>query len=185
MSQQTGVEFLPVEGEALSPAIGKLLVMLLVFALMIPGGALAAYFWWYQVPLHGMVLSAKAGIVGLLAIPLAIFLVLVMGVLLAGAKRLVVGKECVQLLSRGRVAVQIPFRNVAAVYAEGEGNAGVVGLQLRDRNDLATRVPSWTKDRYEIQVLTYGKELTQVHSIVKRRFEEYAGESASHIAPSN
>jgi hypothetical protein len=167
-------DFAPVSGVEFRPALAKLWMMLIVSALMIPGGALAAYGWWFQVPLFGnRVLSTKAGIVGLLAIPLGMFLVLIAGLLLALAKRLVIGTDRVQLLSRGRVAVEIPFRNVAAVSASGEGNAGVVGLQLLDRNDPATCIPSWAKDRYEIQVLTYGKPLKEIHDAVNKRFQEY------------
>ena len=43
-------------------------------------------------------------------------------------------------------------------------DAGVVGLKFHDRNDPATRIPSWTKDCYEIQVLTYGKPLEFIHA---------------------
>jgi hypothetical protein len=176
-------DFAPVSGDEFRPALAKLWTMLIVFALMIPAGALAAFGWWFQVPLFGgRVLSAKAGIVGLLAIPLGMFLVMVGGVLLALAKRLVIGTDRVQLLSRGRVAIEIPFRNVAAVFASGEGNAGAVGLQLLDRKDPATRVPSWTRDRYEIQVLTYGKPLKLIHDAVNKRFQEYrasAGEGST------
>ena len=152
----TGVEF--------RPALGKLWAMLLAFVLTVPVGAFAAYCWWHEVELPGgIVLSAKSGIVGLLAIPLGLFLSLVVAALLATAKRLVIGDGCVQLLSRERVVVHVPYQNVAKAYASGEEAAGVVGLKLRDRNDPATLVPSWTKDRYEIQVLIYGKPLDDVH----------------------
>src|SRR5262249_5435858 len=163
-----------VSGDEFHPALGKLWAMLIVFALMIPAGAFAALCWWFQIPLfHGIVLTTKAGIVGLLAIPLSMFLVLVAGVLLAGAKKLVIGDDRVQLISRGNIAIEIPFRNVAEIYAQGEGNAGVVGLKLRDRDDPATRIPSWTKDCYEIQVLTYGKPLEFVHAAMDKRFQDY------------
>ena len=163
-----------VSGDEFDPALGKLWALLIVSALMIPAGAVAAFCWWLQIPLfHGIVLTTKAGIVGLLAIPLGMFLSLVAGVLLAGAKKLVIGDDRVQLISRGQVAIEIPFRNVAAIYAKGEGNAGVVGLKLHDRNDPATRIPSWTKDCYEIQVLTYGKPLEFIHAAMDKRFQEY------------
>ena len=133
----------PVTGNEFRPALGKLWTMLLVFALMVPVGVIAVYCWWYEVELpRGKVLTAKAGIVGLLAVPVGALLALVMAALLAGAKRLVIGDNCVQLLSRGRVVVHIPYQNVAETYASGEGSAGVVGLRLRDRNDPATLVPS-------------------------------------------
>jgi hypothetical protein len=90
-------------------------------------------------------------------------LVLVAAALLASAKRLIIGANCVELVSKGRVVSHIPYQNVAETYAKGEGGAGVVGLRLRDRNDAETRVPAWTKDRYEIQVLIYGKPLEYVH----------------------
>ena len=163
-------EFAPVTGEEFRPALGKLWTMLLVFLLMAPAAALAAFLWWYQVELPGgKVLSAKAGIVGLLGVPLAIFLSLVMLALLASAKRLVIGENSVQLLTRERVVVHIPYQNVAETYARGEAGAGVVGLRLRDRADPATLVPSWTRDRYEIQVLTYGKPLDSIHQALLRR----------------
>ena len=166
--------FAPVPGEEFRPALGKLWAMLVVFALMIPAGALAASCWWFQVELPGgMVLSAKAGIVGLLAVPLGVLLVLVMAALLASAKRLVLGANCVQLLSRERVVVHIPYRNVAETYASGEAGAGVVGLRLRDRDDPATLVPSWTRDRYEIQVLTYGKPVESIHRALNERLAEF------------
>ena len=168
--------FVPITGEEFRPALGKLWVMLLAFALMVPLGVLAAYFWWYQVELPGgKVLTAKAGIVGLLAVPVGALLALVMAALLAAAKRLVIGEDCIQLLSRGRVVVHIPYQNVAETYASGEGSAGVVGLRLRDRNDPATLVPSWTKDRYEIQVLVYGKPLEYVHLALNRRLARFRG----------
>jgi hypothetical protein len=105
--------------------------------------------------------------------PIGVFLALVMVALLAMAKRLVIGENCVQLLSKGRVAVHIPYKNVEAVTADGEGAAGVVALKLRDGQDPATLVPSWAKDRYEIQVLVYGKQLEEVHQAVKQRFEAF------------
>jgi hypothetical protein len=166
--------FAPVKGEEFRPALGKLWTMLLVFALMVPAGAFAAYSWWNEVVLPGgMVLTAKAGIVGLLGVPLGLLLSLVMAALLASAKRLVIGADCVQLLSRGRVVVHIPYRNVAETYATGEAGAGVVGLRLRDRDDPATLVPSWTKDRYEIQVLVYGGRLESIHRALRKRLAEY------------
>jgi hypothetical protein len=166
--------FAPVTGAEFRPALGKLWGMLLVFGLMIPGGAVAAYCWWNEVELPGGVrLTAKAGIVGLIAIPLAALLTLVMAALLASAKRLVIGANCVQLLSRGRVVVHIPYQNVAETYATSEGGAGVVGLKLSDRDDPATLVPSWTKDRYEIQVLVYGQPLEAIHRTLKIRLAQF------------
>ena len=147
--------------------------MLLAFLLMVPGGGLAVFLWWYRVELPGGgVLSAKAGIVGLLAVPVAILLSLVMAAILASAKRLVIGANCVQLLSGQRVVIHIPYGNVAETYSSGDAGAGVVGLRLRDRTDSATLVPSWTKDRYEIQVLTYRKPLDYIHETLNRRLAE-------------
>jgi hypothetical protein len=178
MSRDRPEEFTPVSGEVLKPALGKLWTMLLVFLLMIPAGALAAIFWWYQIELPGgKVLSAKAGIVGLIAIPVAFLLILIMMALLASAKQLVIGEKCIQLLSRGRVVVHIPYQNVAETYATGGDGAGVIGLKLRDRDDPAMLVPFWTKDRYEIQVLIYGKPLAYIHKAVNERLAAFrAGE---------
>jgi len=163
-----------VSGDEFRPARGKLWGMLIVFALMIPVGAVAAFCWWLQIPVfRGIVLAAKAGIVGLLGIPLGMFLAVVAGILLASAKTLVIGDDRVQFISRGQVVIEIPFRNVAAIYAKGEGDAGVVGLKLRDRRDPATRVPSWTKDSYEIQVLTYGKSVEFMRAAIDKRFQAY------------
>ena len=160
--------------EEFTPARGKLWAMLLFCALMIPAGAFAAYAWWYEVALPGnVVLTAKAGIVGLLAIPLALLLVLVMAGLLATAKRLIIADNCVQLLSGDRVVVHVPYENVTETYASGESAAGVVGLKLHDRGDPATLVPKWTKDSYEIHVMTYGKPLQQIHHAVKQRVEAF------------
>lgn len=168
MTQDRLEEFASVTGEEFRPARGKLWTMLVVFALMVPAGGLAAFAWWDQVELPGgKVLSAKAGIAGLIAMPVGVLLALVMLALLASAKTLVIGANCVQLLSRGRVVVHIPYANVAETYATGEDAAGVVGMKLRDRNDPATLVPSWTRDRYEIQVLIYGKPLTHMHQVLK------------------
>ncbi len=162
--------FAPVTGDEFRPALGKLWAMLLVFALMVPIGALAAICWWFQIELvAGKVLTTTAGIVGLLGIPLGILLALVAFALLASAKRLIVGDSCIQLLKGEQVAVHIPYQNVAEVYFKGEGSAGVVGLKLRDRNDPKTLVPSWTKDRYEIQVLTYGRGLDPIHQAMRQR----------------
>jgi hypothetical protein len=167
-------EFPPASGDTFPPALGKLWAMLVVFALMVPVGALAAYCWWYEIPFLGrFALTAKAGIVGLAAVPLGALLAVVAAALLASAKPLVIGADCVQLLSWGRVVVQIPYQNVAEVYARGEGGAGVVGLRLRDRADAATLVPSWTKDRYEIQVLTYGKPLEYVYQLLSERLAAF------------
>ena len=177
-------EFAPAVGEELRPALGKLWAMLLAFLVMIPGGALMAFLWWYQIPLSGgTVLSAKAGVVGLLAVPLGVFLSLVMAALLASAKRLIIGEDCLQLLSRGRVVVRIPYRNVADTYASGEAGAGVVGLVLRDREDPETLVPFWTKDRYEIQVLTYGKSLEYIHQALAGRLAESRAGRESGASP--
>jgi hypothetical protein len=174
MSQDRSEEFAPVSGVEFKPAVGKLWGMLLLFALMVPVGALAAYCWWYEVELiAGKVLSAKAGIVGLLTVPLGLLFMLMAAAFLASAKRLVIGDKCVQLLSKGRVAVHIPYENVAEAYARGEGAAGVLGLKLSDRNDPATLVPFWTKDRYEIQVLTYGKPLQHVHQVLAERLAAF------------
>jgi hypothetical protein len=174
MTQHRSAEFAPVTGVEFKPAVGKLWGMLLFFTLMILAGAVAAYCWWYEVELFaGRVLSAKAGIVGLLAIPLGLFLVLVTAVFLTSAKRLVIGEKCLQMLSKGDVVVHIPYENVADTYARGEGSAGVVGLKLRDRDDPATLVPSRTKDRYEIQVLIYGKPLQHVHQVLAERLAAF------------
>ena len=174
MTRDQIVEVAPATGEEFRPSLGKLWAMLFVFAFMVPVGVLAAYLWWYQVELPGgIVLTAKSGIVGLLALPVGILLVLVTAALLASAKRLVIGDDCVQLVSRGRVAVHIPYQNIAQTYTSGGGTAGVVGLQLRDRNDPATLVPSWTQDRYEIQVLVYGKPLEHVHQALDRRLAAF------------
>lgn len=166
--------FAPVHGEEFRPALGKLWAMFLVFVLMVPLGAIAAFLWWFEIALpDGRALSAKAGIVGLLAVPLAFFLSLVMVTLLLSAKRLVLGDDCVQLLSRKGVVVHIPYQNVAETYAKGEGSAGVVGLVLKNREDPRTLVPSWSKDRYEIQVLTYGKPLLTIHQALLRRLTAF------------
>src|SRR2546423_1627491 len=118
-----------VSGEEIRPALGKLWGMLLVFLLMIPVCAFMAYCWWFEVELiGGKVLTAKAGIVSLLGIPLAILLVLVMFGLLASAKRLILGDECLQLISRDRVVVHIPYQNITETYAKGGDGAGVVGM---------------------------------------------------------
>ena len=63
--------------------------------------------------------------------------------------------------------------NVVETDASGEAGAGVVGLRLRDRDDPATLVPSWTRDRYEIQVLVYGKPLRDIHQALNRRLAEF------------
>src|SRR5262249_3070304 len=153
-----------------STARGKLWSMVLVFALMVPVGGLFAYAWWHQVELPGgKVLSTKAGIVSLLAMPMGVLLSLIGLALLASAKRLVIGENCVQLLRRGRVVVHIPYQNVSETYAKGDGAAGVVGLRLRDRGDPAMLVASWTKDVYEIQVLIYGKPLDALHQALNQR----------------
>jgi hypothetical protein len=174
MTRDRVEEFTQASGEEFSPARGKLWAMLVVFALMVPAGGLAALSWWFEIQLpRGKVLSAKAGSIGLLAMPLGALLALVAVALLASAKRLVIGENCVQLLSRGRVVVHIPYQNVAETYATGEAGAGVVGLKLRDREDPATLVPLWTKDRYEIQVLAYGKPLESVHRVLTERLAAF------------
>lgn len=166
MSEENAVEF--------RPALTKLWMMLIVFALFIPGGAVAAVAWWFQIPVApGFVLNTKAGIVGLVAIPVGLLLAIVMGALLATARTLIIRADRVQFLARGEVTIEIPFENVESIDAQGEGNAGVVGFQLRDRNDPATRVPSDVKDRFEVQVLTYGKSLNQIHEAVNQRYQKY------------
>jgi hypothetical protein len=100
-------------------------------------------------------------------------LALVALALLASAKKLVIGADCVQLHSKGKVAVHIPYANITETYATGSDGAGVVGLVLRDRLDGATFVPSWTKDRYEVQVMAYRKPLQEIHQLVNQRLTEY------------
>ncbi|HEV3237530.1 MAG TPA: hypothetical protein VGZ25_11110 [Gemmataceae bacterium] len=164
----------PVVGEEIRPALGKLLGMLLFCLAMMIGGALIAYSWWFEVELFaGRAFSTKAGIFGLLAIPIGALLALVALALLASAKKLVIGADCVQLHSKGKVAVHIPYANVAETYASGTGGAGVVGMRLRDRQDGATFVPSWTKDRYEVQVMSYRKPLQEIHQLLKQQLTEY------------
>jgi hypothetical protein len=164
----------PVEGEELRPALAKLWAMLIVCLLFIPIGVLGALAWWNEVEIiGGKALSTKAGIACILAIPVGLFLSFVIFALLASAKRLVIGKSAVQLLSRDRVVVHIPYKNVAETYAKGESGAGVVGLRLRDRQDSETLVPFWTKDKYEIQVLTFGKPLEYLHKAVEKRLAEF------------
>ena len=107
MADNRSEEFQPVAGEEIGPARVKLLGMLLLSLLIIPAGAVAAFLWWYQVELFGgRVLTAKAGIAGLLAVPFGALLAIVGVVLLISAKRLVIAEECLQLLSRGRVVIQ-------------------------------------------------------------------------------
>jgi hypothetical protein len=174
MNRDQTADVAPATGEEFRPSLGKLWAMLFVFAFMVPVGALAAYLWWNQVELPGgIVLTAKSGVVGLLALPVGLLLVLVTAAFLASVKRLVIGDDCVQLVSRGRVVVHIPYHNIAQTYTTGGGTAGVVGLVLRDRNDPATLVPSWTRDRYEIQVLVYGKPLEHVYQALDRRLAAF------------
>jgi hypothetical protein len=166
--------FTPVAGEELPPARGKLWGILIVCFLLIPAGLFAAFCWWNQVELPGgRVLSAKAGIAGVLAVPLGIFLVIVMAFFLASAKTLVIGENGVQLLSRGQVVVHIPFANVTEVSSSGEPDAGVVALILRDRVDPETLVPFWIKDRYEIQIMVYGKSLQWLHQALNERLAAF------------
>jgi hypothetical protein len=170
----------PVAGDEFAPALGKLWGMLLVFLLMIPAGAIAALCWWLGVELPGgRVLSDKAGIAGLIAIPLGGFLALVIAAFLLSAKRLVLAEHCVQMQSRGRVAVHIPYANIAHTSASGEAGAGVIALRLRDRQDPETLVPTWTKDQYEIQVLVYREPMD---AIFKRLNERLA---AFRVAPNS
>src|SRR5260370_42436289 len=89
--------------------------------------------------------------------------------LLSLAKQLIIGDDCVQLVSRKGVAVHIPFQNVLETYATGSDGAGGVGFVLRDRQEPATLVPFWTKDRYEIQVLVYPKPLQPMHPTTNER----------------
>lgn len=167
----------PATGEEFRPATGKLWVMLLTFALMVPLGAIAAVWWWAELPLPGgNVLSTKAGIASLAAIPLGSFLFLVMAVLIATAKRLVVAGDCVQLLSKDRVVVHIPFTNVAETSTTGDDTAGTVILVLRDRNDPATLVPASTKDRYEIQSMIYGTSPRRIAESIARELTKSRAE---------
>ncbi len=174
MTQDHVEEHSPAPGEEFRPALGKLWMMMLVFAVMVPIGGLVVYAWWFQVELPGgKVLSTKAGIVGLIAMPVGAFLSLIAMAFLASAKHLVIGANCIQLLSKGRVVIHIPYQNIAETYATGQGTAGAVGLKLHDRNDPATLVPSWTKDRYEIQSLTYGTPVTHLHQVLNARLAEF------------
>jgi hypothetical protein len=174
MAQDRLETFDPVVGDEIRPALGKLMGMLLFCLVMMVVGAVIAYSWWFEVELFaGKTVSTKAGIVGLLVIPLGALLALVALALLASAKKLVIGSDCVQLHSKGKVAVHIPYANVADIYATGSDGAGVVGLMLRDRLDGATLVPSRTKDRYEVQVMAYRKPLQEIHQLLKQRLTEY------------
>jgi hypothetical protein len=178
MSDEIRREVTPITGIEYRPALAKLVLMMIGFALMVPAGAFFSICWWLQIPfINGKVLSTTAGIVSLLAMPMGSLLFLVPLFLILSAKRLVIGADRIQLLSRDNVAVQIPFHNVVETYFNGEGNAGVVGLRLRDRNNPETIVPSWTKDRYEIQVLTYGKTLQEIYNAVTGHFHEYRSKS--------
>jgi hypothetical protein len=179
MSQDPLRDFTPVTGEEFRPARGKLVGMFLLGVLMVPAGALMAYAWWHQVELPGgKVLTSKAGIFGLIGIPLGVVIALAAVGFLALAKKLVIGDDCVQLLKGERVAVHIPFQNVAETYAKGESGAGVVGLRLSDRADPATLVPSYTRDRYEIQVMTYGESLDNIHRMLQGRLAKFRGGAA-------
>jgi len=181
MNEDQATGFSRATGEEFRPSIAKLWAMFLVFALMVPAGALAALCWWFEVALPGgRILSTKAGIAGLLAIPLGIFLALVMLALIATAKRLVIGDDCVQLLSKDTVVVHIPFQNIAQTGITGDQNAGTVVMVLRDRNDPHTLVPRSTKDRFEIQSMIYGKPPVHICQSVNRRLGNFrAGRSMS------
>jgi hypothetical protein len=166
-------------GDEFRPATAKLWVMLILCALIVPAGVLISYCWWFQVPLPGgRMLSSKAGIVGILAIPLGAFLTLVMAFLILTAKRLVIGADCLQLLSKDRVVVHIPFQNIAQTETTGDKDAGTVILVLRDRSNSATRVPAWTKDRFEFQCMTYGKSPTIIHQALLQRIGRFRETSA-------
>jgi hypothetical protein len=180
MAQDRLEEIAAVTGEEFKPALGKLWAMLIGSALMILVGAVIVYLWWFEVEFLGRVLSTKAGVVGLIAMPLGAFLTLVAVVFVVSAKRLIVGDDCVQLLSGERVAVHIPYQNVGETYTTGDSGAGVVGLVLRDRDDPATRVPTWTRDRYEIQVLAYRQPLDHIHASLSKRLAAFrAGRKAA------
>ena len=164
----------PVSGDEFRPALGKLWLMLSFFLLMVPAGAVAALAWWFQVELPGgKVISTKAGIASLVAVPLGLLLSLVMGSLIVSAKRLVFGENCVQLLTGERVVVHIPYQNVAETYASGEAGAGVVGLKLNHRVDPGLRVPFWTKETYEIQVLMFREPLEAIHLKLLQRLVSF------------
>jgi hypothetical protein len=130
--------------------------------------------WWtrYEFP-GGKIFTPAAGIASLAVIPLGALLALVMFALIATAKRLVISDACVQLLSKGRVVVHIPYANVAGTDAQGEAGAGTVAFILARRDDPGTLVPSWTKDRFEVQSLVYGRPPEVIHQAVQEHLKRY------------
>src|SRR5262249_46048016 len=89
--------------------------------------------------------------------------------------RLVIASDCVQLLAKDRVVVHIPFANVAEVLTTGDDAAGTVVLVLRNRENPATLVPVVTKDRYEIQSLTYGTSPKRIAESIQRELTKSRG----------
>lgn len=162
------------KGEELQPAIGKLWGMLVLSLLLIPACVVIVFCWWFEVALPGgKVLTPAAGVIALLGIPLGGFLVLMAAAMLVTAKRLIIGDDRVQMVSGGRVVVNIPFENIAEIYATGEDPAGTIGLKLRNRHDPATLVPSWTKESYEIQLFGYRQPLQSLHAKLSERMAKF------------
>jgi hypothetical protein len=172
MAQDCPITFDPVIGEEILPATGKLLGMLLLFLSMMVAGATIAIYWSFEIEMFSWkVPSTKEGIIGLAAIPIAASLSLAIIAYLDSAKKLVIGADCLQLHSKGRVAVHIPYANVVETFAfENNLSADVVGFKLRQ--DAAMLVPG-TKDGYEIQVGLFRTSLHQLHDLLNQRLMEY------------
>src|SRR5262249_19277533 len=92
---------------------------------------------------------------------------------LASAKKLIIGYDCVQLLSGRRVVVHIPYENVADICMSGDAELGVIGVNLLDPEDRATLVPARTNDSYEIHTLVYGMPPGYIYDLLDQRLEEF------------
>lgn len=167
----------PVEGEIVrdSPLKTLALCLLAIFVLA-PLGAAMVWAWWVeasfvnkQISWYGALIGVVLVLGGICAVPVSVFAFF-------RRNQLIFGKDFLQLVRGEKVAVQIPYQNIAQVgLDDAEVKGKFLGIDLRDLNESQTLcpVPEITKNsfgwHYTLDDESWTVPLAKIHEEIVRR----------------
>jgi hypothetical protein len=177
MSDNREMQFRPVEGRIVrdSPLKTLALCLLAIFVLA-PVGVGLVWAWWMDVSFgaihvswYGVFIGVVLVLGGICAVPASVLCVI-------RRSHLILGKDCLQLVRGEKVAVQIPYENIAQVrLAEVEVLGKCIGIDLHDLDESQTLCPdaAATKNslgwHYALRDESWTMPLVQIRDqIVKR-----------------
>jgi hypothetical protein len=119
--------------------IGTILFMIL----LVPIGAGLFWAWWTEATLLDRRISALGGIFGAVGCLIGALGAPIMILGLFRRSRLILGRECFQLVNGERsVRFQVPYANIARMEFVQESDTKYIGIDLRDVRDPNTLVDS-------------------------------------------